>query len=117
MRNSMSEQDVRAINRTRPSLLTEHFVFKYGRTATGPARFAFAFSRKCGMAVLRNRYRRRIRELLRHSLCGVSGIDILCVARGSLKKITAEGWHGEIIKICKWGERFKQSGAAAVAVL
>lgn len=86
------------------SLVTRNFVFKLKRTQKMSARVAFAFSRKTANAVVRNRFKRRIREILRlHVLTGV-GCDVMCMARGSLTKISDIAWQNEKIKITNWCE-------------
>lgn len=104
MRNSMTKNEVLALNRSRTSLVTPNFVFKLKRKENGKSRVAFAFSRKSGTAVLRNRFKRRLREMVRISQ-GPVQFDMLCIARGNLKKLDALGWQLEKEKIRTYCER------------
>lgn len=49
----------------------------------GPgARFGLTVSRKVGNAVVRNRVKRWLREAIRHERHGLTGVDVVFIARG-----------------------------------
>lgn len=47
----------------------------------GDARFGLAVSRKVGNAVVRNRVKRWLREAIRRQRHGLSGVDVVFIAR------------------------------------
>jgi len=47
----------------------------------GDARFGLAVSRKVGNAVIRNRVKRWLREAIRRQHHGLSGVDVVFIAR------------------------------------
>ncbi len=104
MRNSMPKNEVLALNRSRSSLVTPNFVFKLKLKESGTSRIAFAFSRKSGTAVLRNRFKRRLRELVR-GCANPAKFDVLCIARGNFKKLDWRAWQTEKEKIRTYCER------------
>jgi len=57
-------------------------IVRFGRNGLGHDRYGISTGRRLGSAVVRNRIRRRIREILRGALrTGQGGWDILVVAR------------------------------------
>ncbi len=61
---------------------TRHLLFRY-RVAGDPARFGLTVSRKVGVAVVRNRVKRWLRESLRHRRAALLAGDLVVIAKGS----------------------------------
>jgi len=58
----------------------KEIVLKALANGSGSSRFGFVVSRRLGKAVVRNRIKRRLREIARHTLVK-SGWDIILIAR------------------------------------
>lgn len=54
----------------------------------GHPRFGFAVSRKVGNAVVRNKVKRRLREVFRHARPLVDGVDVMVLARPEAARAT-----------------------------
>jgi ribonuclease P protein component len=52
------------------------------------ARVGLAVSSKVGDSVVRNRVKRRLREAIRHELCGLPAVELVLVARASSVRAT-----------------------------
>src|SRR5476651_2049510 len=72
------------------------------RTDDGPARFGFTVSKKVGNTVERNRVRRRLREIVRHSVGNrmQTGHDYVLIGRRAALKVPfariAEDFEGAL---------------------
>jgi ribonuclease P protein component len=75
------------------------------RTDDGPARFGFTVSKKVGNAVERNRVRRRLREVVRHSVGNrmQTGHDYVLIGRRAALKVPfariAEDFEGALRRL------------------
>jgi|APSaa5957512535_1039671.scaffolds.fasta_scaffold402247_1 ribonuclease P protein component len=101
MKYSLLHEEVETLLKKRVRFRTRFFLFKTQKNKCGICRVAFVFSRKRGNAVLRNRFKRRIRELIRRQDFKDTGLDFLCIPSGSLQKITQESWRIEREQIGK----------------
>lgn len=63
-----------------------------------PARFGFTVTKKLGTAVVRNRIRRRVREVLRQGAgkMGLLGCDYVIVARDAALRRPSEALRGDL---------------------
>lgn len=63
-----------------------------------PARFGFTVTKKLGSAVVRNRIRRRLREIVRQSAgrLGLPGCDYVIVARAAALRRPSEMLRGDL---------------------
>ena len=82
-----------------PGAADSYMVLYARRNREGKNRVGFTVSKKLGHAVVRNRVRRRLREIVRHNAaCLPSGYDIVIVARSRaveapFGKLTASFLH------------------------
>jgi ribonuclease P protein component len=77
-----SRSDFEALGRLGTSRGNRLLVFRWRRTERPETRIGLSTPRSLGGAVERNRVRRRLRELVRHSYEGLGpGWDVLVVAR------------------------------------
>ena len=74
--------EFRRIYRKGKSLVSPQMVLYWQKNRQGQSRLGITVSTKLGHAVVRNRVRRRFRELYRHHLADIKpGMDLLMVAR------------------------------------
>jgi len=99
MKGAMTKSDVQRVFKEKTVFHSKYFFFKKSFTSLKKTRVAFAFSRKKGSAVLRNRFKRRIRELTRSHINEKLGVDILCIAKTPLKNVNDTNWPVERQKI------------------
>lgn len=67
----------------------------------GRPRFGLVVSRKVGNAVIRNRVKRRLKEVLRHHKSGWTGVDVVIIARSSAATASAAVLGDELIHLLK----------------
>ncbi len=60
---------------------SRHLTLVHAESPTGLLRMGLGVSRKVGKAVIRNKLRRRIREIVRSRFKGPEGLDLLFIAR------------------------------------
>lgn len=104
MKYSMTKRDVQSVFKTKTALATRFFVFKIKANNLEHFRIAFAFSRKQGSAVVRNKFKRRVREICRTHGFDQKGFDILVLCRKPLKAIQPLDWQNEKSKIIQFCE-------------
>lgn len=62
----------------------------------GTPRFGFAVSRKVGNAVVRNRVKRRLRDVVRRRRSSLGGVDMVVIARPSAAAVGYDVLAAEI---------------------
>ncbi len=98
----MKRLQIAQVQRQRSSLITRFFIFKFRPNDQKKTGLAFAFSRKMGNAVVRNRFKRRIREIMRLNLPATTRVDVMCIAKKSLLALNEPAWELEREKIREW---------------
>lgn len=94
MKSSLQKKRIHEVNQAGARKRTPHFLVKFGAGEAGN-RVAFSFRRAVGNAVVRNRFKRRIRSLVAGLPIVGGGCDFLFVAIQSLSRITDEAWVRE----------------------
>lgn len=88
-------KEIQEIYRGGKSYVTRYFIFYLFRTADEPIRVAVAAGKKLGNAVIRNRIKRRLREMFRRNQSHLTGSgQVLIVGR----KPILDADHTEIEK-------------------
>lgn len=111
MKNSMTKSDVALVFKQKKIHSTPHFRIHWRVTGLAFIRTAFAFSRSSGNAVQRNRFKRRLREILR--LSGCQGLDLVFIARKPLGQITCAIWQQEAKGILHFCEESRKHSSIA----
>jgi ribonuclease P protein component len=93
VKGSLSSQRVRDVGKCGLKNRTAFFLIKRLTTQT-PAKIGFAFSRKTGNAVIRNRFKRRLRALLSKT----TG-EWLFIPLKNLTSLTNDAWPAEKARI------------------
>jgi ribonuclease P protein component len=77
-------------------------VARFFDSDSGPARVGIITSRRVGGAVVRNRVRRRIRELVRHCLAEIpAGNWVVIIAKSSAAGASFEDLRGEWLLLAR----------------
>lgn len=113
MENSIKKSDIVPLFKLKSSVKTRYFILKMRPTEAGLARVSFAFSRHHGGAVARNRFKRRIRELVRAHLplAYPSGGDVLCIAKANLNQLDEAQWKMERSRLVTLFENGQRAGS------
>lgn len=95
---------------------SRYFLVRYCPASTDGPRLGLVASRRIGNAVMRNRCKRRIRELFRRSRVEIAGpVDIVVVARRALATAAwadvEEAWQGLLKRIKQWHQRQNGTGS------
>lgn len=107
MKYSMTKRDVQSVFKSKTALATRFFVFKIQENELDHFRIAFAISRKQGSAVVRNKYKRRVREILRTHGFENKNLDVLVLCRKPLTSIQLNDWMLEKQKIVQFCESYQ----------
>lgn len=99
--------DFRATMRTGRRVTTDHAVVYIARRAEAePSRFGFVVSKAVGVAVVRNRLRRRLRAIAREQLeAGSAAADVVVRALPGSGELTWASLHDEISEAMRKGAR------------
>jgi ribonuclease P protein component len=86
---------------TQGSFQADRLLVLYRRpNRTGESRFGFAVSRKLGGAVVRNRVRRRLKEICRrHQAVFPAGYDYVVIARPPAVEAEYRALEGSLLKL------------------
>ena len=98
----MTKNDVDLVFKEKRLFSTNHFIVRWRRNGLAFPRQTFAFSRASGTAVLRNRFKRRLRALIQKQPLSV---DFVFVAKGPLARISTPLWQSESKKIIEFCEK------------
>jgi len=101
-----SEDFKRVYNRGK-SLATYNLVLYYYPNRTDTSRLGFSISKKIGNAVVRNKIRRRLREIIRLKENLKRGYDIVIIVRKPVVKLEYLGMERDIIKLFNKADLFK----------
>jgi ribonuclease P protein component len=80
------------------------FILKKRPSTSGSTRVFFGFSRRIGKAVTRNRFKRRIREIVRLYAKPSSPCVLFFAAKRSLEKMTKTQWLEDKKRLKEWCE-------------
>ncbi len=93
-------RDFKEVFQQGKSILNKYMVLYYRKNHLQKLRIGFTVSKKIGGAVVRNRIKRILREAVRkHILEMVSGIDIILIARGTIKGIKSIEVEQYLVKL------------------
>lgn len=114
MKRAMKKCDVTSVFREKNMFVTPHFVVRWRKTDLAFSRVTFAFARSAGNAVTRNRYKRRLRELvLKVGVC--VGIDFVFSARKPLATLTSAEWLKQsqrVVRFCEETQKHANTPSA-----
>ncbi len=74
-------------------------VIHYLRGVTEHPRVGFAAGKKLGGAVVRNRFRRRLREAFRHLPGELAPVDLVLVARSAMQEASFEQIQKDLMRV------------------
>lgn len=84
------------------SLVSPHMVFYWRKTGGSGSRLGITVSGKLGKAVVRNKIRRRLREIYRTNESALlPGVDLVIVARGRALRAAYGELERSFLKLCK----------------
>lgn len=102
--------------RSKGALVTVLFLPTPGTDGVSPARVGFTVSRKVGNAVVRNRVRRRLRELARHhASCLSSSFDYVVIAAPAAATATFARLRDELGTLLERAARTMDASRSAPA--
>ena len=101
--------EIEKLVKKRISVGNAYFVMYFNHSSTNSTRVAISVSKKLGNAVVRNKEKRIIREIVRKNLNLISSLDILIVQKYKAMELNFEEKEKEIIrlfnKIIRKGEK------------
>jgi ribonuclease P protein component len=83
---------------------TRHLVVNFASSKRHTSRFGLVVSKRVGNAVIRNRVKRWLREAVRHEKgaldekCGLTGFDVVLIARSSAATAGAEALREDVAR-------------------
>ena len=93
--------EIEKLFKKRISVGNAYFVMYYNLSSNESTRVAISVSKKLGNAVIRNREKRIIREIIRGKLDTIKGLDILIVEKSKSLNLTFEEKKNEISILIK----------------
>jgi ribonuclease P protein component len=107
VKNSLQKKRIQTVTKSGRKFRTPYFLIKIcvGESPQAVSRVAFSFSRKAGNAVMRNRFKRRIRDLIRRQSVAASVGDFLFIALKPLETLTETAWPAELARLREICER------------
>ena len=93
--------EIEKLFKKRISVGNAYFVMYYNLSSKESTRVAISVSKKLGNAVIRNREKRIIREIIRGKLDTIKGLDILIVEKSKSLNLTFEEKKNEISILIK----------------
>lgn len=94
-------KDFQMVYRQKKSFVGKYLVLYIRKNGLNDVRFGFSVSKKIGIAVERNKIKRKLREICRLNLTSFApGYDLIFVARGKIKGISYQLVEQEIEKLC-----------------
>ncbi len=91
--------NIEKLVKKRLSVGNSYFVIYYNYSSVKTTRVAISVSKKLGNAVVRNKQKRIIREIVRRNLQTIVGLDILIVQKFKALDLNFEEKQIEIIKL------------------
>ena len=91
----------RELNKHGARISSADLLVRYRMNGLQFARFGITVSRRVGNAVVRNRVKRQLREAIRHHRHGLTGIDIVVIAKPSTTRLKHEGFQQQIAIFCR----------------
>ncbi len=75
-------------------------------------RYGFSISKRIGKAVVRNKLKRRLKEIIRRFLedSSLKGYDIIIIARNPVNSLDFNGIKNDLTRLFKKANLFKNSG-------
>ena len=105
--------DFRRLYAKGKSAVNPYLVVYCRRNRTGENRLGYTVSTKLGHAVVRNRIRRRLREIVRLNAPRLkTGWDIVLVARGRCLEAPYQKLNGAFLQACEKLELLEKEGSA-----
>ncbi len=78
-----------------------HLLVLWRASSVPSWRVGFTVSRKVGNAVVRNRIKRRLREIVRREPHGLDGVDVVVIARSSAATASFEDLRADVQRALK----------------
>lgn len=94
-------KDFQLIYQQKKSFIGKYLVLYIRKNNLDDVRIGFTVSKKIGKAVVRNKVKRRLKEICRVNVSRFApGYDLIFVARGKIKGISYQLVEQEIEKLC-----------------
>lgn len=90
--------EFRLVQRNRKRIHSPSLVVCYRFVESHDPRFGLTVSRKVGNAVIRNRVKRRLREVIRHERSSVHGVELVFIAKPSAANADLNTLRSEVIR-------------------
>ena len=102
-------KDFKKVYNNGKSLATYNLVLYYYSNRTDKNRVGFSISKKIGNAVVRNKIKRRLREIIRIKENLKKGYDIIIIARKPVIRLDYKGMERDIDKLFKRANLYKSN--------
>lgn len=94
--------DFKKVYNNKCSIANRQLVFYYMKNGLDDSRIGFSISKKIGNAVVRNKFKRRLREISRlNSYQLLKGYDIICIVRLGARNINYEDLNNSFMHLAK----------------